>query len=323
MMELDNFFLRLKKTSLAPWVDLFQSHLKSHFSGNHWESLVKWRALIQSMPEVDGLTVDFASSVVTAAAPQPLAAEVIEGIEKGFKALNPWRKGPFDLCGVYIDSEWQSDMKWDRIKEVMAPLDGRVVLDVGCGNGYHCFRAVGAGADVAIGIDHKLTFFAQNQALMKYLPTEKTAVLPMGIDDMPDDCNVFDTVLSMGVLYHVHSPLDHIRKMRSLLRDGGEVILETLVIEGKAGDVLVPESRYACMPNVRNVPSCETVIDWMKTCELKNVRLVDVTPTTPQEQHVNAWGVWQSLEHFLDPEDSRRTIEGYPAPLRAIFVANQ
>ncbi|MEY8213807.1 MAG: DUF1698 domain-containing protein, partial [Colwellia sp.] len=30
----------------------------------------------------------------------------------------------------------------------------------------------------------------------------------------------------------------------------------------------------------------------------------------------------QSLSDFLDPQDKNKTIEGYPAPQRAIFIAN-
>jgi tRNA (mo5U34)-methyltransferase len=31
--------------------------------------------------------------------------------------------------------------------------------------------------------------------------------------------------------------------------------------------------------------------------------------------------VFESLSDFLDPKDKNKTIEGYPAPKRAIFLA--
>ncbi len=322
-MNLDKFFLQLQKTSLKPWSSYFLSKTFDHFSGNHKDSLAKWKILIDAMPVVEPGKIDFAASVVSALPTKEVTNDVKEKIEKGLRELNPWRKGPFHICGVTIDSEWRSDMKWDRIKDQIAPLKERLVLDVGAGNGYHCYRALGAGANFVLGIDHKLTFFAQNQALLKYLQTDQTAVLPLGIDDMPQGCDVFDTIFSMGVLYHVHSPKDHLMKIKSLLRPAGEVVLETLVIDGKVGDILNPEDRYARMPNVRNIPSCATALNWLEECGFQNARVMDVTQTTTQEQHTNDWGVWQSLEHFLDEKDPSKTVEGYPAPTRAIFLANK
>ncbi len=323
-MILDAFLTELNTTALRPWRDFFEKHTRKHFAGPHKDSLAQWDAWIAQMPEINIAGIDLAADVVTARAQAPLDEETALSLRNGFMALNPWRKGPFDICGLRIDSEWQSDMKWDRIKERIAPLDGKLVLDVGCGNGYHCFRALGAGADFVLGIDHKLTFFAQNQALLKYLPTSRTAVLPLSIDDMPAaGCDLFDITFSMGVIYHVHSPGEHLLKLRSLLKDGGQAVLETLVIEEEEGEVLHPCGRYACMPNVRQIPSCRTMHRWLEQSGFRKVERLDVTRTTSREQHVNQWGVWQSLEHFLDPQDPSRTVEGHPAPLRAIFLARK
>ena len=60
--------------------------------------------------------------------------------------LAPWRKGPFDVANIHVDSEWRSDLKWDRLADAIAPLESRNVLDVGCGNGYYARRMCDAGA---------------------------------------------------------------------------------------------------------------------------------------------------------------------------------
>ena len=60
--------------------------------------------------------------------------------------LKPWRKGPFSLFDAFIDTEWRSDWKWQRLAPHISSLQGRTVLDVGCGSGYHCWRMRGAGA---------------------------------------------------------------------------------------------------------------------------------------------------------------------------------
>jgi tRNA (mo5U34)-methyltransferase len=49
---------------------------------------------------------------------------------------------------------------------------------------------------------------------------------------------------------------------------------------------------------------------------------VDVTLTSIEEQRTTDWMRFHSLKDFLDPENSALTCEGYPAPKRAILIAN-
>jgi len=238
------------------------------------------------------------------------------------KALHPWRKGPYNLFGIHIDTEWRSDWKWNRLKNHIAPLEHRLVLDVGCGNGYHCWRMLGAGAKTVIGIDPMMLNVMQFQLVRKLYGEAPVYVLPMGIEDMPYGLKAFDTAFSMGVLYHRRSPIDHLMELRDCLKPGGELVLETLVIDGGLGQVLLPEDRYARMRNVWFLPSCDTLIGWLKRCGFKNIRLVDVTVTSIEEQRTTEWMTFHSLKDFLDAENPQLTCEGLPAPKRAIVIAN-
>ena len=66
--------------------------------------------------------------------------------------LHPWRKGPLELGGVLIDTEWRSDWKWERIRPFL-DLENQRVLDIGCGNGYFGWRMLAAGARLVVGVD--------------------------------------------------------------------------------------------------------------------------------------------------------------------------
>jgi tRNA (mo5U34)-methyltransferase len=98
--------------------------------------------------------------------------------------------------------------------------------------------------------------------------------------------------------------------------------LETLIIDGCLGEALVPEGRYANMRNVWFIPSCQTLMSWMKRCGFENIRLVDVTVTSTEEQRSTDWMTFNSLKDFLGPDNPALTIEGLPAPKRAIVIAN-
>ena len=126
----------------------------------------------------------------------------------------------------------------------------------------------------------------------------------------------------MGVLYHRRSPIDHLLELRDCLQPGGELVLETLVIDGKLGEVLLPEGRYAKMRNVWFLPSCETLMSWLKRCGFINIRLIDVTPTSIEEQRSTEWMQFHSLKDFLYADNHQLTYEGQPAPKRAIIIAN-
>ncbi|HSJ47948.1 MAG TPA: tRNA 5-methoxyuridine(34)/uridine 5-oxyacetic acid(34) synthase CmoB, partial [Gammaproteobacteria bacterium] len=246
-----------------------------------------------------------------------------QALEQALRQLHPWRKGPFCLFGLRIDTEWRSDWKWQRLREHIQPLQDRLVLDVGCGNGYHLWRMRGAGARLALGIDPTLLFVHQFAALQHYIRDPQAGLLPLALEELPARMAFFDTVFSMGVLYHRRSPFDHLQELREALRPGGELVLETLVTEGEAGQVLVPRDRYARMRNVWFIPSVPELQHWLERAGFLEVRCVDVTRTTTEEQRGTDWMRFESLAQCLDPDDPAKTVEGYPAPRRAILVARK
>ena len=175
-----------------------------------------------------------------------------------------------------------------------------------------------------IGDEPGWLYLVQFLAVAHFLGQDAWPVhlLPFGIEGVPPDLRAFDTVFSMGVFYHRRSPIDHLLELRGCLKPGGELVLETLVLEGELGSVLVPEGRYAKMRNLWFIPSLPTLESWLKRCGFRDVRVCDVTPTTTAEQRSTPWMRFESLKDFLDPRDASLTVEGYPAPLRAVVVAH-
>ena len=235
----------------------------------------------------------------------------------------PWRKGPFEVFGIDLDSEWRADMKWARLDGRIAPLAGRKVLDVGCGNGYYCFRMLGRQASQVIGLEPHIPYAMQFWALKSYVPDANCWVLPMALEDFPGRSGYFDTAFSMGVLYHARSPLDHLLALHESLRPGGELVLETLFVKGGEGYSLTPKNRYAQMRNVWFIPSITTLRVWLERCGFVELRIIDRSTTTSAEQRATEWMPFESLANSLDKEDPAKTIEGYPAPARVLLTARR
>lgn len=288
--------------------------------------LDQWESLLRSLPAGVVSGCDFTDGLIRIGQARDVSPEVKHGVREVLMALQPWRKGPFDVLGIRIDAEWRSDFKWSRLQGKIGSLSGRLVLDVGCGNGYYLFRMLGAGARYVLGIDPSQLFMAQFYGIRRFLPGTAASVLPLRLEEFPADSFnrhgvKFDTTFSMGVLYHRKCPRSHLQALGRTLRAGGELVLETLIIEGGAEDVLVPDGPYAKMPNVRHIPSIPKVRSWLQDCGYRDIRCLDVSRTTVGEQRKTQWMPFESLEDFLDPQDPHRTIEGFPAPMRAILSA--
>lgn len=313
----------VKGSALEKWIEETEPVVNAKFDPAKHGDLRKWRLIIKELPEYPPEKIVLDSRFITIQSTQQPNFTDNDKMYTLLQELKPWRKGPYKIYDTVIDTEWRSDLKWDRIKDTISPLAGKTVLDVGCGNGYHMWRMAGAGAKTVIGIDPYMLSNVQFDVINKYIKSENVFLLPLGIEEMPSDMPAFDTVFSMGVLYHRRSPFDHLYELKSLLSPGGELVLETLVIDGKEGETLVPADRYAKMRNVWFIPSVPTLTAWVKRAGFSDIKVADVTPTTPEEQRLTEWMDFESLADFLDPDDPAKTVEGYPSPKRAVVIAKK
>jgi len=273
-----------------------------------------WLAALQQLPELPPLDFDTRMH---------LSADQSTTLQAALLKLHPWRKGPFRLFDLQIDTEWRSDWKWQRIEQHITHLKDRNVLDVGCGNGYYGWRMLQQGAQRVVGIDPTLVFLMQHLAISRYTNNPNNHVLPLRLEDLPEGRGEFDTVFSMGVIYHCRNPIAHLKRLFAHLKPGGEVVLETLVMPETWECALVPPKRYARMRNVWQVPSGKIACEWLNQSGFSNSRVVNVTTTSTDEQRSTSWMRFESLQSCLDPTDSTLTIEGHPAPIRAVLLATR
>lgn len=287
--------------------------------GNHGDAQ-RWRRLLAQLPNLQASSIQL-GELVTIGTEADVDPEQRAILEQSLRGFIPWRKGPFSLFGIHVDSEWKSQLKWRRVVKAIAPLQGRNILDVGSGNGYYGFRMLESGARLVIGIDPHIPYVAQLRAIKHFAPDLPLYVLPLMLEQLPTPIPHFDTVFYMGVLYHRRSPIEHLLQLRSCLRSGGELVLETLYVDGDEGFSLTPADRYARMSNVWFVPSIKTIVRWLARCRFTEIQVVDESVTSIDEQRKTEWMPFESLGDALNPSNSELTIENYPAPKRVVVTA--
>ena len=321
MKQFNQFYQQIATNRLSHWLNTLPAQL-SHWHENNLHGEFKhWQKTLDALPVVGANSNTDITNTVKVGELGDLDQGQFKRLENLMKKFKPWRKGPYHIHGLHIDTEWRSDFKWDRLSEHISDLSDKYVLDIGCGSGYHLWRMRGAGAKFVVGIDPTQLFLMQFNAIKHFIDDEQVHLLPLGVEQLPE-LKAFDTVFAMGVLYHRRSPIDFLYQLKAQLVKGGELVLETLIVDGDENTVLVPGERYAKMRNVWFLPSEKAMCAWLERCGFSNVRVVNTDITALDEQRKTEWIDTESLQDFLDPNDNSKTIEGYPAPKRAIFIAN-
>ncbi len=281
----------------------------------------KHRQVFEEIPDLSPSRIDLGGRFVTAGSETGLEPGAHRRLEAALKRLSPWRKGPFDFFGVKVDAEWQSWMKWSRLVPHLPDLKYKRILDIGSSNGYYMFRMAAHAPQFVLGVEPQSAFYYQYLTARKLLKQDRVFCLPVPYDRLPPIEQVFDLVFCMGILYHRKSPLEMLSTIHDSLKPGGYIILENLVLEGTDHRCLFPKDRYAKMRNVFFIPDLAVMGSWLERSGFKDIQCVDVTRTSCEEQRKTDWVQTESLKDFLDPENPMKTVEGYPAPVRAVFIA--
>ncbi len=290
-----------------------QKIIKERESWLGWKNIAPIRKTLDALPSVSDVDVMLGDWITVRS--DTISPETVKQVENAARMMMPWRKGPFDLFGVKIDSEWRSYRKFNLLKPYI-DLEGKRVADVGCNNGYYMFRMLEFQPESVLGVDPSPLFRSQFDLVNRFIGSKKLRYEMLGIEHMRGFADMFDTVFCLGVLYHRSDPIVALKSLKQSLRRGGELILDTFMIEGDEPVCLVPESTYSKISNVHFVPTIPALENWCKKAGFEGFEILEIVKTGPDEQRKTEWMQGESLQDFLHPENSALTVEGYPAPKR-------
>ena len=282
-----------------------------------WKNIAPLREILQNLPSFEVENIELEDVIKIEGAVLDESREIVKNAAL---AMRPWRKGPFEIFGIFIDSEWRSYIKYNLLKPHFN-LEGKKVADIGCNNGYYMFRMLKEKPSKIVGFDPSPLFRTQFDFINHFIKSDIVFEL-LGVEHLPFYGEKFDTIFCLGVLYHRSDPVSTLKALKSALNERGELFLDTFYIESNDDIALVPKNRYSKIPNVYFVPSIKALLNWCERAGFKDFEVLEKRKTDKTEQRKTDWIYGESLENFLDPLDESKTIEGYPAPRRVYIKAS-
>jgi len=244
-------------------------------------------------------------------------------IREQLRSFMPWRKGPFSVFGIDVDAEWRSERKWRRLQAHLPELNGKIIADIGCNNGYYMFRMVPGRPEFVLGFEPSVQHYYCFKALNCMAGFDNLDINLLGVEHIGLFRKAFDVIFLMGVIYHRSSPIDVLKSIESALKPGGSLIIESQALPGEEPLALFPDKTYGKAPGVYFVPTGSCLQNWLQRAGFIDVKLFCSHPMSPDEQRRTDWMIFESYSDFLDPRDHRKTAEGFPAPWRVFLRATK
>ena len=248
----------------------------------------------------------------------------LDDFKKKAEALKPWKKGPYKIGELYIDSEWRSDLKWERLKSHLSHVKNKTICDVGAANGYFMFALSEFFPRYVLGLEPYERFRKQFDLLQSFYQKDRLFMSSLGVEHLTYMPKSFDIVLCLGILYHRTDPIQTLRDIHGSLKKGGEVFIDTHLEMAPGDYALFPKKKYLGASASWWIPSEEVLISWLERSGFTSVEMIHKSKLSFKEQRATEWAEIRSLREFVHTREGReKTIEGYTLPSRAYFKARK
>ncbi|MEA3466838.1 MAG: tRNA 5-methoxyuridine(34)/uridine 5-oxyacetic acid(34) synthase CmoB [Thermodesulfobacteriota bacterium] len=296
---------------------------KQKWVGQNKKGFLRYRLPCDALQEFPAANIECSGDAVKIGDAGEVSETDRQTIESHLRSFMPWRKGPFSVFGIDVDSEWQSQRKWQRLLPGLPDLQDKVIADIGCSNGYYMFRMIPYKPRLVIGFEPSVQHYYCFRGLNNMARLKNMHIDLLGVEHLPLFPECFDVLFLMGIIYHRSSPVDTLRNVFSALQGGGTLILESQAIPGEDAIALFPEKTYAKVPGTYFVPTGNCLKNWLLRAGFSDVEIFCQHPMSSLEQRRTSWMKFESYSDFLDPQEPEKTIEGYPAPDRVFLIGRK
>lgn len=111
--------------------------------------------------------------------------------------------------------------EWHELEKMLPDFEGKRMLDLGCGFGWHCIYAAEHGATSVIGIDLSEKMLAEAK---KKTTFPQVQYVRQGIEEIDYAPNSFDVVVSSLAFHYIQSFEDICQKVNQCLVSGGDFV---------------------------------------------------------------------------------------------------
>ncbi len=315
----------LAKLPVSPFQDTIvaEHKAKQKWVNQKKKGFLRYREPCEALSRFRAHHVDCSGEAVIIGDKEEIEEQEQQWIRENLEAFMPWRKGPFSIFGTHIDAEWRSERKWQRLLPQLPDLQGKVIADIGCSNGYYMFRMAPYNPAIVVGFEPSVQHYYCFQALRNMAGLRNLYIDLLGVEHIGLFPETFDVIFLMGVIYHRSSPVDVLKEIFKALKPGGTLLLESQAIPGEEPYALFPEKTYAKVPGTYFVPTGKCLQHWMQRAGFVDAQLFCSHPMSEKEQRRTKWMTFESYSDFLNPQDASLTIEGYPAPFRVFLCGTK
>ncbi|MCF8056324.1 MAG: tRNA 5-methoxyuridine(34)/uridine 5-oxyacetic acid(34) synthase CmoB [Desulfocapsa sp.] len=287
------------------------------------KGFLRYRRPYEALRKFPATEVDCSKDAVKIGGVDEISKTEQQEVESKLRDFMPWRKGPFSVYGIDVNAEWQSQRKWQRLVQHLPDIQGKIVADIGCSNGYYMFRMTPYKPKLVIGFEPSVQHYYCFKGLNSMARQDNLHIDLLGVEHLPLFPDCFDVLFLMGIIYHRSSPVDTLRNVYSSLQNGGTLILESQAIPGESETALFPGKTYAKVPGTYFVPTGNCLQNWLARAGFSDIELFCQHPMSSLEQRRTGWMEFESYSDFIDPQDPGKTVEGYPAPTRVFIRARK